>query len=117
MPTPFLWEKGHLLTRSKECLANPDRLIREGLVDECARVSETALTQAVPAPPFAGVVAASQPLPPFPFAETAGEPVIELDPEVEEQISAPFGYDSDDSSQQIFFDTNTWSDGEEEDGF
>lgn len=35
---PFCLKKGHATTKSKKCLANPERLAREGLEQACAEV-------------------------------------------------------------------------------
>lgn len=46
---PFCLKKGHLTTRSKKCLANPERLAREGLVQACAKaVNDAAVANETP---------------------------------------------------------------------
>jgi hypothetical protein len=101
-PYPFCGLKGHMTTKSKKCKANPERLQRDGTVEECA----AAVAAATSVDPVADGAA--------PIVVDATAPPIDADAinDVEDHDALPLQSDSD-SSRELFADAGTWSEDEE----
>ena len=95
---PFCLQMGHATTKSKKCLANPQRLLREGLVAECAAVVALA----------GGSVPEAEAIPSAAGIGATNDDADDLDA----HDALPL-VDSD-SSRDIFHEAGTWS--EDEDG-
>jgi len=99
-PHPFCKKKGHKTTRSTHCLANPDRLQREGLEAACAAAVAAAVeadTVELPVPHQGDIAGANE----HPDNDAAND--------LDAYESQPFEQFEDD----MFYQTGTWSEDDE----